>query len=240
MESSRYKEIAIVSFVALYTVIFFAAAARLFVGMQEFTVSFTSAIGIAGIIWVAIVAMASMLSVDKATVALIIAAIPSATLLVVGMLRTEAIIGAGLLFLLTFVAQRSIFQEMGQYVRVRIGTICSFGVRMLLFGMLLSFVVFSIPLIQRSIADGSIAIPTSFLPAQVAPFVQEYIATRVQQNSFTITLIVIAIALLAVRTLVPIVSWPTLLVVSFLFWVAKKTRLVTITKHDVPVEYIEV
>lgn len=250
MQRSRYKEIAIVSFVALYTIIFFATAARLFAGMEEFTISFTSVIGVAGIIWVAIVALASILSVDKGAVALIIALIPAATLLVIGKAEIASLVGAGLLFLLTFVAQQSIFQEMNRYVRIRMSTICSFGVRMLLFGMLLSFVVFSAPLLQGAIASGKLAIPRQYVhntvalyahnPDQITDAVQTYIATRAQQNSFTIVLIVIAIALLAVRTLVPIVSWPTLALVALLFWAAKKTHLVTVTEHTAPVESIEV
>lgn len=250
MERSRYKEIAIVSFVALYTIIFFVAAARLFAGMEEFTVSFTSAIGVAGIIWVAIVALASILSIDKGAVALIIALIPAATLLVIGKAQIASLIGAGLLFLLTFVAQQSIFQEMNRYVRIRMSTICSFGVRMLLFGMLLSFVVFSVPLLQHSIATNKIAIPRQYVhntvalyvdnPDQITDAVQAYITTRAQQNSFVIVLIVIAIALLAVRTLVPIVSWPTLALVTLLFWIAKRAHIVTIAEHTASVEYIEV
>lgn len=239
----------IVSFVALYTVVFFSFAALLFAGEQEFTISFTSTISVAGVVWVAIVALASILAIDKTPISLIIAVIPALTLLFVGRLSYAAMIGAGLLFILTYTAQRSIYAELGRYIRIRISTICSFGVRMLLFGMLLSFVVFSIPLVASSIASGKIIIPVQTVesiagvvvdqPQQVATAVTEYIRSRAQNNSAVIIIIIIAVALLAVRTAVPIVMWPTLAIVAILFWIARKTSLVKITEHNAPVEYIQ-
>lgn len=249
MQRSRYKELAVVSFVALYTVVFFSFAALLFAGQQEFTVSSTSGISVAGIIWVAIVAMASILAIDKTAVALTIAVIPSLTLLVIGKLSYAAMIGAALLFLLTYIAQRSIYSEIGRYVRIRISTICSFGVRILLFGMLLSFVVLSIPLVQQSIASGKITIPAYVVenavgfvvdhPDQISHAVTDYVQSRAQQNSFMIMIILIAVALLAVRTIVPIIIWPALGLVGLLFLLARKAGLITIARHDAPIEYIE-
>lgn len=249
MQRSRYKEIAVVSFVALYTVAFFGFAALLFAGKEEFTVSSTSSISIAGIIWVAIVAMASILAIDKTAVALTIALIPSVTLLFVGKLSYAAFVGAVLLFVLTYIAQRSIYSEIDRYIRIRITTICAFGVRMLLFGMLLSFVVFSIPLIQQSISAGKIGIPREYITSvaglyshnsdQIATVVAEYVKSKAQTNSIIIVIIVIAVALLAVRTVVPLIMWPSLLLVAFLFLIARKAGLITLSQHNISVEYIE-
>lgn len=248
-KGSRYKEIAVVSFVALYTAVFFSFAALLFAGQQEFTVSSTSGISIAGIVWVAIVAMASILAIDKTAVALTIAVIPSLTLLLVGRLSYAAMVGAALMFVLTYIAQKSIYSELGRYVRIRMSVICSFGVRMLLFGMLLSFVVFSIPLIQEAISAGKISIPEQYIknaaglyfqnPDQIATGVTQYVRSRAQNNSLVVVVLVIAVALLAVRTIVPIIMWPALALVALLFWVARKTGLITITEHNVVVESIE-
>ncbi|OGY31001.1 MAG: hypothetical protein A3C02_00625 [Candidatus Andersenbacteria bacterium RIFCSPHIGHO2_02_FULL_45_11] len=249
MQRSRYKELAVVGFVALYTVVFFSFAALLFAGQQEFTVSSTSGISVAGIIWVAIVAMASILAIDKTAVALTIAIIPSITLLFVGRLSYAAMVGAALMFVLTYIAQKSIYSELGRYVRIRMSTICSFGIRMLLFGMLLSFVVFSIPLIQQSIGSGKISIPEQYVknatglyfqnPDQVATGVTDYVRSRAQNNSLVVVVLVIAVALLAVRTVVPIIMWPALGLVVLLFWIARKAGLIMIAQHDAPIEYIE-
>ncbi len=249
MQRSRYKELAVVSFVALYTVVFFSFAALLFAGQQEFTISSTSGISIAGIVWVAIVAMASILAIDKTAVALTIAVIPSLTLLLVGRLSYAAIVGAALMFVLTYIAQRSIYAELGRYVRIRMSTICSFGVRMLLFGMLLSFVVFSIPLIQQSISAGKISIPEQYIknaaglyfqnPEQITTSITEYVRSRAQNKSPVVVVLVIAVALLAVRTIVPIIMWPSLALVAALFWIARKAGLITVAQHDAPIEYIE-
>lgn len=252
LKSSRYKELAVVSFVALYTVAFFGFAALLFAGKEEFTVSSTSSVSIAGIIWVAIVAMASILAIDKTAVALTIALIPSVILLLVGQFSYAAMIGAGVLFVLTYIAQRSIYSEIDRYIRIRMSTVCSFGVRMLLFGMLLSFVVFSIPLIQQSISAGKIGIPREYITnvaglyvhnpdqtAYIASVVTEYVKSQAQSNGIVIIIIVIAAALLAVRTVVPLIMWPSLLLVAFLFWVARKTGLIRVSQHNMPVEYIE-
>ena len=297
MERSRYKEIAIVSFVALYTIIFFAFAASLMSGLQEFTISATSTLTIAGIVWVAIVAIASVLALDKGVVAFVISVIPAVTLVLVGRLSLPSAVGSAILFLLTFLAQRSIFQELQRYVRIRMNTVCAFGVRMLLFGMLVSFIAGSVPLIQSTIGEGNLMIPeyytksiakSSFVsswakntipgyeagktvdemitgqegnPAYIkqelrtrlqievqgnetgseliAKALNAYVARTARGQGVIVIVIVIAVALLAVRTIVPIISWPTLFLVTILFWIAKKTSLVSVAERTVPVEYIE-
>lgn len=246
---SRYKELAVVSFVALYTAIFFSFAAHLFASQQEWSISLGSGIAVAGIIWVAIVALASILAIDTTAVSFTIAIIPSVALLAVGRLSYTALIGAGLLFVLTYAAQQSIYSEIGRYIHIRMSTICSFGVRMLLFGMLLSFVVLSVPLVRQSIEQGTISIPTNNIQSvvsmvssnseEITKAVNNYIQSRAQSNSVAISVIVIAIALLAVRTLVPILMWPALALVALMFWIARKTGLVTITERNVAVEHIE-
>jgi hypothetical protein len=248
------KELAIVSVVALYTIAFFWIAASYFRGQQEFTVSFSSYLSLAGIVWVAIVAFSSVCTAHHKTIYSAIALIPSVVLLLVGRFTLSAFVGALILFLLTLSAQKSIAEELQGHIKIRVRRIFSFGVRMLLFGMLLSFIVFATPGIQTTIASGSIAIPEAYLfsvaspiagmlnqqPENIVHSIQGYIVSRAAGDGLEVTVLVITVAIIAVRAIVPFIAVPTLAIISALFWVAKKTKIITVTTRDVPVELIEI
>ncbi len=248
------KELAIVSVVVLYTIAFFTIAASYFRGQQEFTVSFSSYLFAAGILWVAIVAFSSVCTAHHKTIYSTIALVPAVVLLLVGRFTLSAAIGALILFLLTLSAQKSIEQELKSHIKIRIGTVFSFGARMLLFGMLLSFIVFATPVVQTTIASGAIAIPESYLfgianvvadilhqkPDAIVDAVQNYVMVHAAGSGLEVTFVIILVAILAVRAIVPFIAVPTVALIGVLFWMAKKTNLITVVTRDVEVELIEV
>lgn len=248
------KELAIGSVVVLYTIAFFTIAASYFHRQQEFTVSFSSYLSLAGILWVAIVAFSSVCTAHHKAMYSTIALVPSVILLLVGKFTLSAAVGALILFLLTFGAQKSIERELGSRIKIRIGKIFSLGVRMLLFGMLVSFTVFAAPAIQSTIASGSIAIPEAYLfsianplagivhqpPEFIVSSTQEYIVSHASGDGLDVTILIITVAILAVEAIVPVIAVPTLAIVAGLFWIARKTTLITVVTKETSVELIQV
>jgi hypothetical protein len=120
--------------------------------------------------------------------------------------------------------------------------------------MLLSFIVFASPVIQATIASGAIAIPESYLfsianalaaivqqePELIVRSMQEYVIAHVAGDGLDVTIVIITVAILAVRAIVPFIAIPALAVIAALFWIAKKTNLITVVTQDVPVELIQI
>lgn len=258
MDAPRTKEFVIAAVVALYTVAFFSIAALSFRGQQEWSVSFGSFLGVAGILWVMLFAMASVLTSRRSAIANILAIVPSLTLIAFGGMNPAAIAGAAILLGLTLGAQSSIARELTSHIKIRTSTVFSFGVRLLFFGMLLSFIVLSIPIVRDAIVRGDIGIPSGYIETVAGPIsptlsainpsynadtigvqVNEYIQKRANNDSLLVTIVVMAIALLAIRTVVPVISIVALAGIGILFWGAKSAGLFAITEKNVPVESIE-
>lgn len=254
MNRKGNKELAIASVVGIYTIIFFWIAASYFQGQQEFSVSLSSYLSLAGVVWAALVAFSSVCTAHHKVTYSMIALIPAVILVLAGRFTLPAVLGALVLFLLTFSAQRSIARELKGHTKIRIAKIFPLGVRMLLFGMLLSFIVFASPVIQATIASGAIAIPEVYLvnianflagvvhqePEVIIRSMQEYVVSHAAGDGLDVTIVIIAVAILAVRAIVPLIAIPTLAGIALLFWVAKKTKLITVVTHDVPVELIQI
>ncbi len=257
VDVSRRKELGIVTIVALYTIVFFGIAALSFRGQQEWTVSFGSWLGVAGIVWVAIFALASALLAPREIAARTLAVIPSLTLIAFGGIDAAAVAGAVLLLGLTLGAQSSIIRELESHIKIRTATVFSFGVRLLFFAMLLSFIVLAIPVVREAIANGSVQIPSEYitgiaepaLPAlrtinpsyvqdDIASRVNEYIRSRANNDSILVTIVVMAIALLAIRAVVPIIASVALACIAILFWSLRKAGVVSVVEHEEPVQSI--
>ncbi len=296
MTASSKKEFAILAFVSIYTIIFFAIAASFFRGQQEWSVSIGSALGITGIVWAACVALTGACLGEKRYVPFILSFVPASSLWVVGGFTIPALIGAGTVFLLGWSAQQTIAHELVSHIKIRIATVFAAGVKMLLLGMLLSFIVLSVPLIRESIVSGNMNIPEEYIvsiatfispvleqtipvyspdktidevlgedaadiaaakdelskelniaitgketgPVLIARIVREYVKRNASGDGLMVTVVVIAVAFIAVRTLVPIIAGVVLAVIAILFWVMKKSHLITTVERELPVQSIEV
>ncbi len=258
MDASGKKELIIATIVALYTMVFFSIAALSFRGQQEWSLSFGSFLGIAGILWVSLFAIGSALVGQNRTVARVLAAVPSLALIAGGAASGAAMAGAAILFGLTLGAQSSITKELEGHIKIRIATVFSFGVRLLFFGMLISCIVLAIPTVRKAIVEGEVGIPEEYVRSIAKPAmstitainpaytldtigleVNKYIRNRASSDHLVVTIIVIAIALLAIRTVVPIIAFFALGCIAILFWGLRKIGFFRITEQKMPVESIE-
>jgi hypothetical protein len=293
---SSKKEFAILGFVSLYTILFFAIAASFFRGQQEWSVSVGYILGITGIVWAACVALAGACLSEKRYVPFILSLVPASTLWIVGGFTIPALIGAGIVFLLGWSAQQTIAHELISHIKIRIATVFSAGVKMLLLGMFLSFIVLSIPGIREAIVSGNMNIPEEYItsivlfispvleqtipvyspdktidevlgedkqdiaaakdelskelniaitgketgPVLIARIIREYVKRNASGDGLMVTVVVIAVAFIAVRTLVPIIAGLVLVVITALFWIMKKSHLIAITEREIPVQSIEI
>lgn len=295
MTAIHKKELALVGFAAIYTIVFFGVAASFFRGQQEWSIQMGSVLGIAGILWAAIMALTSgLVGMTKGMLPLL-TCIPAAALVIFGGFSIGAWIGAAILLILTTTAQRTIAQEIEGHIKIRIMTVFSLGVRMLLFGVLLSFIVLAVPAVQRAVTSGNVAIPEAYLvqvanvfspilentlpiyskdktvdemfieqhqnvaaareelagqlnirvagtetgPVLIARATNEYIKRNAQGDGLIVTGIVVAVALIAVRTFVPIAAAVALPCIALLFWILKKAGVVKLIEREVPVEFVE-
>ena len=258
MELSRKKEWIISAIVALYTVVFFSIAAFSFRGAQAWSLSFGSLLGVAGVVWVALFALGSALIEQKKIVARALAIVPSLVLIAGGGATGAAIVGAAILLGLTLGAQSSITKELEGHIKIRIATVFSFGVRLLFFGMLISCIVLAIPTVRKAIAEGEVGIPEEYVRSIAKPAmstitainpaytldtigleVNKYIRNRASSDHLIVTIIVIAIALLAIRTVVPVIAFFALGCIAILFWGLRKIGFFRVTEQKMPVESIE-
>lgn len=258
MDASGKKELIVAITVALYTIAFFSIAAFSFRGAQAWSLSFGSFLGIAGILWVSLFAIGSALLAQKKPVARSLATVPSLALIAGGAASGAAMAGAAILFGLTLGAQSSITKELEGHIKIRIATVFSFGVRLLFFGMLISCIVLAIPTVRKAIADGEVGIPEEYIRSIAKPVLptlaaihpsytidtvgvqlNEYIRHQANNEQLWVTVVIIAVALLAIRTVVPLISVVALGCIAILFAGLKSAGLFRVTEREVPVESIE-
>ena len=166
MKIELQKEIGIVTFVSLFTVLAFLAVALL-VREWSITMGILATLGL--IIWVAMVATSFALARSKKYFASVLIIIPLVVVVVAGQLSIASMVGAILLALALLIAYRSIGEEINNRIKTKTIPVFKGGVKTILFGLLIAIIALYLPTIQNTFMDGGITLPERYIEFLLKP-----------------------------------------------------------------------
>lgn len=170
MTLERKKEIGLVIVTALYSLLVFLSHTLFLRAQVEWGAMQTIVMLVLGLLWVAVYASVfSFLASRGGPLGLFFILPPALITFVLGEYGGVAIVTAAVMGLLMASARRSIAVEMKERVKIRVPYIFRQGVRALLFGLLVSLIVVSLPHVQRGVVSGQIRISPALVRTVIAP-----------------------------------------------------------------------
>jgi len=172
------KELGVVTFTTLYTILFFLVMRLLFVSGGIWSIGFNTTVLVGGIIWAAIMASSIGFVVNRLGVNIALIGLPAFTLLTISGLSLGSALGSLLLAGIIALAQHLIHQEMNSRVKFTVRVIFRSGTRLLLLGLVIALITLAQPLFNDSSKTSSILVKEQYIAAAIrplAPLISRYI-----------------------------------------------------------------
>ncbi len=177
MTLQRQKELTIVGFASLYSLLYFLLVALLLRGQSSSTV-FSIVIIVAGLLWVAIMASALAFASRRLGVSMSLTVIPALAVMIVGRVSLEAIIGGILLAVFILIGRSVMARDMESRIKFAIRPMFWSGSKALLFGLLVVITTLALPVVTTSVQGGEIRVPRAYVNTVLrpaSPIIEKYL-----------------------------------------------------------------
>lgn len=168
MTLQRKKEIGISIFLVLYSIIFFFG----FTVMVEREVAFNSpgsiVVAIAGLFWVAFMSSGLAFITTRAGTNYLLALLPALVVLLAGF-SVASIVGAIMVVLMLFAAQKRLQMEIQTRVKANVTPIFYGATKLIAWAGLLALISLAFPQVSKDFSDDQIAIPEKYIASAVKP-----------------------------------------------------------------------
>ncbi len=169
MTLQRKKEIGIVSFVGLYTVLFFLLVAVLINDHQQWVSLTGMLVGLAGLGWVALMGTAMAFLFQRPNINIVLIAIPCVAVIFIGLFSLESLIGAALLAVFLLVAKRALTRDIESRVQFRVNSVFYWPTKIIIVGLIVSVITLTLPELRARLTAGELSLPLKTVEAVIEP-----------------------------------------------------------------------
>jgi len=250
------KEIALVIATLIISALVMWLASSIGASPRLVTISLLTAIGL---LWVALLACALAFVKNIYAAFTLLLGIPL-QLIVVGRSSLSVVVAATLLLGIITVARWRIMDELNKRLRYHTVTVFYSGTRWLIFSFMIIVAGLALPFFVESLRAATIAIPETAVqyllkPAEpelqvaaqgfaptiitiITDLINQYVENITQASPTTSALVVLTVMILVARLLVPPLTWPALLAISFIIAAARRVKFISLITQEKNVEQL--